>query len=540
MENKRYAKSFSEQLTLRGLIIGALGAIVITTSSMYVALRMGALPWPTIFVAILSITILKILGNTNLNEINVTHTAMSAGGMIAGGIAFTLPGIWMLLPDSNVSLISLLCISLSGAILGVIFTALVRKHFIEKEALPFPIGIAASETVLAGDKGGSKAKVLFFTMGLTAVFVALRDWFAKIPAAWVPAGLESQNIFFGIWISPMASAIGYIIGILYTSVWFIGAVISYFIIIPLGMEFGFFDTVTAAAAFKNSLGIGLMVGTGIGILLKSILPKAKEIYGPLLGRRRGGKKKEELSLRWAPILFAAVTFLLVSFTGMRFLPALLTIFGVWITTAMAASITGQTAINPMEVFGIIVLLLSKLLFKSGVIEAFFIAGVVAVACGLTGDVLNDFKSGYILRTNPKAQIISETIGAIIGAFVSVIVLIVMFKAYGQMGPDTALPAPQAYAVSRMISGLPNPGAFYIGFVIGIILYLIKVPGMTLGIGLYLPMTISTAVFIGGIVRWIETKKGIKSDKGVVIASGMLGGEGVTGVIIAILRVFSIG
>ena len=112
MENKRYAKSFSEQLTLRGLIIGALGAIVITTSSMYVALRMGALPWPTIFVAILSITILKILGNTNLNEINVTHTAMSAGGMIAGGIAFTLPGIWMLLPDSNVSLISLLTISL--------------------------------------------------------------------------------------------------------------------------------------------------------------------------------------------------------------------------------------------------------------------------------------------------------------------------------------------------------------------------------------------------------------------------------------------
>ena len=166
MENKSYAKSFSEQLTLRGLIIGALGAIVITTSSMYVALRMGALPWPTIFVAILAITILKVVGNTNLNEINVTHTAMSAGGMIAGGIAFTLPGIWMLLPDSNVSLTSLLIISLSGAILGVIFTALVRKHFIEKEALPFPIGIAASETVLAGDKGGSKAKYLFFTMGL--------------------------------------------------------------------------------------------------------------------------------------------------------------------------------------------------------------------------------------------------------------------------------------------------------------------------------------------------------------------------------------
>ncbi|MCP5054359.1 MAG: peptide transporter, partial [bacterium] len=192
---KKYAKSFSEQLTVRGIIIGALGSIVITTSSMYVALRMGALPWPTVFVAILSITVLKLLGNTNLNEINVTHTAMSAGGMIAGGVAFTLPAIWMLMPDAEVSVVSLLTVSLTGAVLGVIFTALIRKHFVEKEALPFPMGVAASETVIAGDEGGGKAKVLFSTMGLTAVFVVLRDWFAKIPQAWVPESLQNHNIF---------------------------------------------------------------------------------------------------------------------------------------------------------------------------------------------------------------------------------------------------------------------------------------------------------------------------------------------------------
>jgi uncharacterized oligopeptide transporter (OPT) family protein len=458
---------------------------------------------------------------------------MSAGGMIAGGVAFTLPGIWMLLPNSKISYIPLLAVSLSGAVLGIIFTALVRKHFVEKEALPFPMGIAASETVLAGDEGGKKAKYLFSTMGLTAVFTALRDSFSVIPSAWVPARLESHNIFFGVWISPMASAIGYIIGTLYTGVWFIGAFMTYIIIIPLGLKFGLFDTVETASAFKNSLGIGLMVGTGIGILLKSILPKAKEIYGPLFKR----------SFRWTPVLFASVAFLLVSLTGMRLLPALLTILGVWITTAMAASITGETGINPMEVFGIIVLLSARLLFNSGVMEAFFIAGVVAVACGLAGDILNDFKSGFILRTNPKAQIISESVGAIIGAVVSIVVLMIMFKAYGQMGPDTQLPAPQAYAVSRMISGLPDSWAFYMGFVIGVLLYILKVPGMTLGIGVYLPMTISTAVFIGGIVRWLKTKASIsndnKNDKGVVIASGMLGGEGVTGVIIAILKVFSL-
>jgi uncharacterized oligopeptide transporter (OPT) family protein len=527
LEEKKYAKSFSEQLTLRGLIIGAIGSIIITTSSMYVALRMGALPWPTIFVAVLSITLLKLLGRTNLNEINVTHTAMSAGAMIAGGIAFTIPGIWMLLPNPDVSITALIVVTVSGAVLGVIFTAMVRKHFIEKESLPFPMGIAASETVLAGDEGGSKAKYLFSTMGLTAVFTIVRDWFGKIPAAWIPAGLESKNLFFGIWISPMASAIGYIIGSLYTGVWFIGAILSYFIIIPLGIKFGFFNTVEIAAAFKNSLGIGLMVGTGIGILLKSIIPRAREIYG-------------SLSLRWAPLLFAVIAFLLVTFTGIGLFPALVTIVGVWITTAMAASITGQTAVNPMEVFGIIVLLAVRVLFHTGVIESFFIAGVAAAACGLTGDILNDFKSGHILRTDPKAQIISESVGAIIGAVVSVIALVIMLKAYGQVGPGTMLPAPQAYAVSRMISGLPNATAFLAGLVLGVILYLLNIPGMTLGIGIYLPMTISSAVFVGGIIRWIETKRGIKSDKGMIIASGMLGGEGVAGVAIAILKVFSIG
>lgn len=202
MDNMKYAKSFKEQLTFRGIIIGAIGAVIITTSSMYVALRMGALPWPTIFVAVMSMTILRLMKNTNLNEINVTHTAMSAGGMVAGGLAFTIPGIWMLDQGAEVSFVALLAVTLSGAILGVIFTALIRKYFIEGEKLPFPMGIAASETVLAGDEGGGKAKILFSTLGLTAVFTAIRDWFGKIPGAWMSAKLASKNIFFGLWVSP--------------------------------------------------------------------------------------------------------------------------------------------------------------------------------------------------------------------------------------------------------------------------------------------------------------------------------------------------
>jgi len=529
-----YASSFKEQLTPRSIIIGALGSVVITTSSVYVALRMGALPWPTIFVAILSLAILKALGKTNLNEINVTHTAMSAGGLVAGGLAFTIPGIWMINKDAQVSFLSLLMVTLAGAVLGVIFTAIIRKHFIEKEKLPFPMGIAASETLLAGDEGGGKAKLLFSTLGATAIFVALRDYFGKIPAAFSSSAMAAKNIFFGVWVSPMAVGIGYIIGPLYMGTWFLGALLSYFFLIPVGISAGWFADVAAATAFKDSLGIGLIVGAGVGVLVKGILPKAREIFGPMLS----GKIQEgDINLKWAPIVFVVIAFLLTVFTEMSLIPSIITILGVWVTTAMAATITGQTGINPMEIFGILVLLFVKIFITPGVTEAFLIAGVIACACGLAGDALQDFKSGYILHTNPKAQIVAEAVGGIVGAFVSVIVIFIMHKAYGAMGPGTDLVAPQAYAVSTMVSGLPSAGGFAAGLIIGLVLFLLNVPVMTIGIGVYLPMMISTAAFIGGAAKYFVQKRNPKLDeKLTLMASGFLGGEGVTGVLIALIKV----
>ena len=527
----------SKQLTFRSLVIGALGSIIITTSSMYVALRMGALPWPTIFVAVMSLAILKALGRTNLNEINVTHTAMSSGAMVAGGLAFTVPGIWILEASSEVSFLSLLVVTLSGTILGVVFTGMIRRYFIEKEKLPFPMGLASYETVVAGDKGGKKAKYLFSTMGAAAVFVAVRDGLGWIPSAWSSVRLYSRNIFFGMWISPMAVGIGYIIGPLFTGVWFLGAVLSYFFLIPVGVAVGWFADVGSATAFKDSLGIGLMVGTGVGILLKGILPRAREIYLPVKSSGKGSRMK---TLRWIPLVFAAIALFLTTLTEMTLVSSLLTIVGVWLTTAMAASITGQSGINPMEIFGIIILIAVKSVASLGTIEAFLVAGVVAVACGLAGDVLNDFKSGYLLKTDPRAQIVAETVGGVIGAVVSVIVLFIMFRAYGTMGPGTELPAPQAYAVSTMVGGLPNTPAFFFGLVIGIIIYLMKLPGMTLGIGMYLPMEISTAAFVGGVISLIVGKiKPESKETGMIVSSGLLGGEGITGVVLAIIRVLTV-
>ena len=210
----KYAKSFKEQFTLRGVIIGGLGAMIITMSSMYIALKASSLPWPIIFVALVSMFALKLCGNTNINEINVTHTIMSAGAMVAGGMAFTVPGIWMLglTPDTGASMkIALVIVALSGVILGLIFTALLRKYFVVTQNLPYPMGQAAADTLVIGDKGGKKAGILFGSMAFSALWAAVRDWFGKIPAL-MTFGVSIPGGVFGIYMSPMMMSVGYILG----------------------------------------------------------------------------------------------------------------------------------------------------------------------------------------------------------------------------------------------------------------------------------------------------------------------------------------
>lgn len=238
-KDPQYITTFREQFTLRGMVIGSIGATILTMSSMYVALKLGALPWPIIFVALVSMCFLKVLGSTNINEINVTHTAMSAGAMTAGGLAFTIPGIYMLDPEAELSMLALFFVVLGGVILGLIFTALIRKYFVVVKKLPYPMGQAAAETLIIGDEGGKKSITLFSALGLAALFTALRDWFTVIPATIMNSSLASRGVYGGIWLSPMLIAVGYIIGPLFIGVWFLGAIIGDFGIVLGGTAWGF-------------------------------------------------------------------------------------------------------------------------------------------------------------------------------------------------------------------------------------------------------------------------------------------------------------
>ena len=344
----------------------------------------------------------------------------------------------------------------------------------------------------------------------------------------------------GIWLSPMLVSIGYIIGPVVIGVWFLGALIGDFGILIGGVEFGLWDNQTAAD-IKASLGIGLMVGTGIGILVKGIIPKAKDIFGSMFAKNSLGDNF--ISMRWAPFVMVLLACAFTVVTDMGIIASIITILGTWLTTSMSAQCVGQSGINPMEIFGIIILIAAKAVSEIGEMEAFYVAAVVAVACGLVGDVMNDFKAGHILHTDPKAQWIAEVAGGLVGAVVSVCILFVILKAYGPSAFGSEMfPAAQASAVAAMVGGISNMPAFVIGLIVAAVLYCVNFPVITLGLGVYLPFYMSATAAIGGALRLVADKfvpKFEADGKGTVIAAGLLGGESIVGVIIAIYYAYQI-
>lgn len=527
VQKMSYARSEKEILRLRTLIIAAIGSVILTASSMYVALRMGALPWPTIFVVLLSMTLLRVLGNTNLNEINVAHTGMSAGALLAGGLAFTIPALWML-GHTEVPMVQIFLIALGAAILGTLITAFIRDTMIIRLKLPYPIGTAAFLTLKAGDVGGKKRNTLFASLSISAIFVAIRDWFGKIPALIQSSTLAAKNIFMGIGLYPMAAGIGYIIGPLYIGTWTLGAILSYLIIIPIATNIlGY--SVDVSLAFTRSLGIGLIIGGGIAIIVKELGSRIRDIIGSI--------KEQVGGLLKYFIVLAIVSVILLIVAGIPWYAAVIGVIGTMVAGIMAATITGQTGIDPMEIFGILVLLFVMALFDINIVAGVLLTAFVAAAVGVAGDALNDYKAGYLLETPPRYQILSELVGAIVGALTAGFVLKMLVDVYGPtaFGPDKFFVAPQAYAVSLMIQGIPNLTAFLLGTIAGFVLNIFNIPAMTIGIGVYLPMVITVPGALGGLVRVIIDKKYPQySELGTITGAGLLGGEGIAGVVIALV------
>ena len=259
------------QISVAGVIIGCIGCVIITASSVYTALKMGALPWPTIFTSITALVLLRALGRTSLSEANVTQIIMSAGSMVAGGLAFTIPGIWMLGMGDKAGWVEMLAAALAGTLLGLVCTALIRQRFVEESDLEYPIGTAAAETLMASRAGGATGKRLFGSMAAAGIWCALRDLAGVIPA--MIGALPIPGVAFGIYNSPMLLSVGFLVGGAAVAFWLAGGLIANFGIIVGGSAAGLWD-VASAQGIVSSLGMGLMMGSGIGVVVRDILPAA--------------------------------------------------------------------------------------------------------------------------------------------------------------------------------------------------------------------------------------------------------------------------
>ena len=544
--------SLRGQISAAGIIIGCIGCVIITASSVYTALKMGALPWPTIFTSITALVLLRALGRSSLNEANVTQIIMSAGSMVAGGLAFTVPGLWMLGMADQVSWVEMLGVALAGTLLGLVCTALIRRRFVEDSGLEYPIGTAAAETLMASRAGGKTGRKLFGSMALAGIWCALRDLAGAIPA--MLCALPIPGVAFGIYNSPMLLSVGFLVGGAAVAFWLAGGLVANLGIVVGGTAAGAWDVATAQGIVQ-SLGMGLMMGSGLGVVLRDILPKA-------MARLRGAGAGNGSAREAAPIrdrgvlalLVAAAALLICLVLGVSPVLCVAVVALAFVTTVMSAQSVGQTGIDPMEIFGLIVLLAIAALGESDQVKLFFIAGVVAVACGLAGDVMSDFKTGHILGTDPRAMWVGQAVGALLGAVVSVAVMVALLKAYGpeSFGPGKLFVSAQASVVATMVSGIPSTGAFLLGLAGGVVLYCLGIPSMMLGLGVYLPFYMTITAALGACVKWaydrVATRRGTghgavdgeaettHEESGIIIASGVLGGESIVGVIIALMSV----
>ena len=524
-------------ITFPAVFIGIVGAILVSASSFYIVLKFGALPWPTIMVTLLSMITLKFFKRTDNKEITITHTIMSAGSMVAGGVAFTVPAYIILggkLSDINQYL---LCITiLIGSIAGSFLSYIFRSKLIEEEKLEFPIGEAAYNLVKSGENMENIRYVAFGTL-FSSVIALFRDFsFSKGKPPFIPALLSLKNGLLSLYVSPLLVGIGYVLGFVNTFVWFLGGAVIVFIGEPLAKIFKLNDF----AIMKNSFGMGFMIGIGIAVILKIIFSN----------KSKNEKNNQNIFKKLSFLSIFSIIIIILIYKLPIFLALVLILISI-LCTIIAGYSTGKTGVNPMEIYAIITILLISFLNKilNGLnifgikfsadlttLTLFLLACIIAVACGLSGDILNDFKSGYRMNVNPKDQLVGELIGSIVSSFVITFLFFVFFRIYKNIGPveNTDLIALQASIVATVINGIPFLGIFFAGLIFGMVLSLLNLPVLTFGIGIYVPFYLTSTVFLGGLISYFANRRSKKLHSNLLLLSnGLMSGEAIVGVILSV-------
>ncbi len=541
--NSKSRKNLGKEtsFTLLSVIIGIIGAIIVSSSSFYTALKFGTLPWSSIMTALFSFAAINFFKKVNVREVSIAHTIMSSGTMVAGGVAFTMPGYIILGGKlGNIDKTQFLVTVLFGSILGCIFSFVFKTKLFEVENLEFPIGETAFNVINSNDSNEKFTYVGFGVLSSTIITI-LRDFsFIRGKKTILPKIYSLKKNFMNFYVSPLLFGIGYVLGFSKTFAWFLGGALVYFILQP----FAEIKHIENFQIMKNNFGMGIIIGFGIAVLIKMLFSKYEKDYRVSSG----------LVTKLMVLSIIAIFGINLIFKLPFFLSIIVVLICILCIVISGYSI-GKTGIPLLEIYAIITILTisffnillngikignSIFLMKITKLMIFGLACFVTVACGVCGNILNNLKLGKDVKVSPLKQFFGELIGVVVSSFVVTNLFFILFRLYKNIGPhvNTDLVVLQAYTVSSFIDGIQFVNFFWIGVLIGSVLYFLNISTLAFGIGIYLPFYFTLPVFLGGIINFIVSRISSKfSEKCLLISNGLMAGEAIIGVGISLITYY---
>jgi putative OPT family oligopeptide transporter len=585
-----YIPAFESPLegTTKAVVAGILFGILFGAANAYLGLRAGLTISTSIPVAVMTVAAFKLVrfmgGKSGILEANMSQTIGSASSSVASGVIFTLPALFLW--DLDPTLVQMTLLAMFGGVLGILFMIPLRRFLIDKEHghLPYPEGTACAEVLVASESGGARARNVFLGIGAGALVKFLTSWIRVIPGdvdRHIPFLKKGQ---IGMDISAALFGVGYILGPRVASIMVGGGVLSWVVIIPAIAYWGegrpdplYPETVKLISEMTPSeiwtryiryIGAGAVAAGGLITLIKSIPTmvesfrvgaqqlKARLENNALSIPRTGqdlplsvvgiGAGIIALGLALVPKVFGAID----SFS-IRLVAAILVVCFAFFFVTVSSRIVGLVGVtsNPTSGMTIASLLGTSSVFllmgwtdDMGKVAALTVGCVVAIAASIAGDTSQDLKTGFLLGATPRRQQIGELAGVLTSATFVCLAVILLDKAYG-FGTEE-LPAPQATLMKVVIEGVLQNDLPWLLVGFGVIIalaseFLFRIPSLPFAVGVYLPLSTFTPVFVGGMLRLFLEKRAAsleemsdRREKGVLFGSGLVGGEGLLGIFIA--------
>lgn len=569
------------EFTITSVLIGCILAVVFGAANAYLGLLVGMTVSASIPAAVISMGIIRIiLRRDSILENNMVQTIGSAGESLAAGAIFTLPALFLWAEEGKIefpSILTIFLIALFGGILGVCFMVPLRQALIVEEhgTLPFPEGTACAEVLLAGEEGGSKAGSVFKGLGIAAVYKFIADGLGFFPSeiGYAFKGFAGSQI--GIQVLPSLAGVGFICGPKISSYMLAGGTLSWFVLMPAIALFGgdaviFPGEVPISSmapadlwgTYVKYIGAGAVAAGGLISLVKTFpliirtFKQAMQSMSKKHGNTNTIRTQQDLPM---PLLLGMMLVIVILIWLVPTFPVnpvgalIIVIFGFFFASVSSrmVGLIGSSN-NPVSGMAIATLIIATLLLKAtgtdgttGMVGAIAIGGIICIVAAIAGDTSQDLKTGFIVGATPKKQQIGEMLGVVVSAAAIGFVLYLLNEAWGY-GTEK-IPAAQATMMKMLVEGIMNadlPWALIlIGVFVAVVAEILKIPVMPFAVGMYLPFSLSAGIMAGGAVRFIVEKikgtdgeKKERGDRGVLFTSGLIAGEGIMGIVLAILAV----